>query len=143
MNFTMDDFIDVEYIGDPNPLDEVMKAKIAMGMIPRAAANVIRGAAIKRSKAIKTVNIRIVDQKTFGTSMDYTFGPKSFVTKMKVSDYQKVKETTSAHQFRRVGDPLNNLILPRHGEDNINFVNVKEMDSSDILKLKQSIQASR
>lgn len=136
----MNDWIDVEYVGDPNPLDEVMRMKIALGQIPASAANVIRVAAMKRSKAIRKVNIRIVDQPTFGTSQQYVFGPLEFIQKMKREDYLKVKETTSAHQFRWVDDPMNKYILPRGGEANIVFVDTTEYGVGDIPKLQQSIR---
>ncbi len=124
----MVDELDVEYIGDPEVMDEVMSARIALGMIPLDAANVIRGAALMRCTAVKGVNKRMVDQESFGTSKEYEFGPQNFVTKVLKRDYEKIKASSCGHQFRVPSDPMNALILPRGGESGIRIVNTIEMN---------------
>jgi hypothetical protein len=140
----LEDTIEVEYVGDPNPLDEITKIRIAMGEIPESAANVLRSAAVRRAKAIKGVNKRIVDPEYFGTSKRYVFGPHDFKVKMTKRDYERVKASRSGHQFRGPGELRNSLILPRDGEEEIVRVSVEEFDNQESVKLvQQSISRRR
>lgn len=139
----LEDTIEVEYVGDPNPLDEVTKIRIAMGEIPESAANVLRSASVRRAKAIKGVNKRVVDPEYFGTSKTYVFGPQNFKVKMLKRDYERVKASRSGHQFRGPGDVRNNLILPRDGEEQIVKVSVEEFDKQESVRMVQSISRRR
>lgn len=129
------ELVDVEYVGDPDPLDEVTKLRIAMGEIVPQAAAVLRGAAMMRSQAIPGVCKRICDPEYFpGLSRQYVFGPapETFVQKVTKPDWDVLRGSGSGHQFERVGDPMNELILPRHGEDVLRFVNDIEMTPSAV-----------
>ena len=138
-----EDTIEVEYVGDPNPLDDVVKMRIAMGHIPESAANVIRSASLRRSKAVVNVNRRLVEPEHFGTSKTYTFGPKVFKQRVLKRDYEKMKQSTSGHQFRAVGDPMGNMILPRDGEEGIVMVSRVELGTDQAVELVQQSMKKR
>lgn len=139
----VDEDIDVEYVGDPDPLDDVTKLRIVMGEIPTSAANVLRSAAIQRFNAIKGVSIRKVDPEFFGVSKPYVFGPHSFFEKVTRKDYEIIKASASGHQFRRAGDPAR-LVLPRDGEEGLVLVKTTEYNQQEsVMLLEQSLQRRR
>lgn len=139
-----EDTVEVEYVGDPNPFDDIMKLRIAMGEIPEGAANVLRAAAIRRAKAIKGINVRVVDPYYFGVSKEYRFGPNSFKLRMDKRDYEKLKASPSAHQFKGPGDLRNALVLPRDGEEQIVLVKTENFDQRESVQLvQQSVRVRR
>lgn len=125
------EYVNVQYIGDPDPLDEVTRVKMLMGQIPAAAAAIIRKAGIKRCKATEGVNRRIVDPVSFGTSQTYEFGPNTFIVSMPKSDYLEIKKTTSGHQFILEGDQL---IIPRGGDNFLHVVDERNYTPEEFTK---------
>jgi hypothetical protein len=115
--------VDIEYVGDPDILDEVTKFRIATGEILPQSANVMRAAAMQRSQVIEGITRRDVDPEWFGTSRKYVFGPRIFVVAVEEEDVDKILGSASGHQFRLVGHPGNAIIRPPG-----NFVMVSEVE---------------
>lgn len=113
--------VDIEFIGDPPMLDEVAKARIALGEIPSSAATILRSAEAQRTTAIRGIDRRLVEPEYFGTSKKYVFGPDVFVVGVDATDVDKILGSAAGHQFRRVGAPENEIIRPA-----ANFVIVSE-----------------
>jgi hypothetical protein len=108
-----DDTVQVEYIGDPPVIDEIMQFRIANGeFIPETEA-IIRAAEMTRCTAIRGVDRRVVDPEWFGTSRQYVFGPIDFVVDVERRDVDKIKGSSSGHQFIVVGQEINELVLPK------------------------------
>lgn len=109
--------VDIEYVGDPEILDDVVKYQIASGAIPPESAAVLRGAAMMRSQVVPGVTCRRVDPEWFQTSRPYQWGPEpgTFVQPVLADDVDKILGSSSGHQFRRADDPLKDLVLPQRG----------------------------
>jgi hypothetical protein len=111
----MDDTVDMVYVGDPPVLDEITRFMLATGQIHPEAAAVLRGAEVYRSTAIPGIDKRLVDPEYFGTSRQYVFGPVNFTVAVEKRDVDKIKGSTSGHQFKVVGDPMEDFVLPEPG----------------------------
>jgi hypothetical protein len=108
-----DDTVPIEYVGDPPVIDEIMQFRLARGEFLPEAEAIIRQAEMERCTAIKGIDKRQVDPEYFGTSRQYIFGPLDYVVDVERRDVDKIMGSASGHQFRRVGDPINDLVLPR------------------------------
>lgn len=117
------DTVDIVYVGDPPVLDEITKLRIAMGEVHPEAATIMRAAEAQRLTAIPGIDRRIVDADSFGTSRDYVFGPDNFVVAVEMQDVDKILGSRDEHQFRRVGDPVNEIVRP-----NANIIMVSEIE---------------
>jgi hypothetical protein len=104
--------VDIEYIGDPPILDEVTKFRIANGELPPHSAAIVRGAEAQLSVAKHGITKRVVEPEWFGTSQEYIFGPFTFVVAVLAEDVDKILGSSSGYQFRRVGDPANEILRP-------------------------------
>jgi hypothetical protein len=95
--------VDIEWVGDPEVLDEVTKFRIQMGEIHPMAATVVRSADIQRTQRVKGITKRVVDPDYFpGLSRAYTWGPDTFVTPVDDEDVDIILgDPGSGHQFRR------------------------------------------
>jgi len=125
----IDDTVDIEYVGDPPVIDEIMRYRMAVGELPLDAAAVLRGAEMDRCTAFPEVDVRVIDPEYFGTSRQYTFGPHTFVTAVERQDVDKILGSSSGHQFRIVGDPMNDVVLPRQP---FRFVNDLEVNPAQL-----------
>lgn len=135
VDFHILSLVDIEYIGDPPVIDEIMKYRMAIGEIPADSAAVIRGAEQIRCTAVKGIDRRVVDPEWFGTSQKYVFGPDDYIVGVEPEDVDKILGSASGHQFRRVGDPLNEIYLPRQP---FRFVDGVDIGGSDGAKMKFS-----
>lgn len=112
-SFHFDDTVQMEYIGDPPVIDEIMQFRIARGeFLPQSEA-LIRTAEMTRCTAIRGVDRRVIDPEWFGTSRQYVFGPIDFVVDVERRDVDKIKGSASGHQFIVVGQEINELVLPK------------------------------
>lgn len=135
VDFHILNLVDIEYIGDPPVIDEIMKYRMTIGEIPPDAAAVIRGAEQTRCTAVQGIDIRVIDPEWFGTSQRYVFGPSNFIVGVEPEDVDKILGSASGHQFRRVGDPLNDIYLPRQP---FRFVDGVDIGGADGARMKYS-----
>lgn len=136
----MGDTVDLVYVGDPPVIDEITRFMLAEGMVHPEAAAVLRGAEMHRCTAVEGVDKRYVDPEYFGTSKQYIFGPSTFVVAVEKEDVDKIRGSASGHQWRVVGDPLEDFILPEHTLRVVDEILVggtpdSRMNKSDLAKL--------
>lgn len=131
----MSNTVDMVYVGDPPVIDEITRFMLAEGKVHPEAAAVLRGAEMHRCTAVVGIDKRYVDPEYFGTSRRYIFGPDTFVVAVEKEDVDKIKGSSSGHQWRIVGDPLEDFILPEH---TLRMVDEIVVGGTPDAKMKQS-----